>query len=200
MKTRSSEIVNDRQKLKLKLKIKISTRIGLDLFDLLLVARWYPPSFTASKLEIPILGRPRSNEINLYLAITRVNFLQKAGINHRVEGMEGRRACRHDTVINCASFARLPHPWINFNWILLRARAGNVCNGTAGYIRRLAEGRIHGFRVSKSGEKAMSLDLFHLDLDNNELSQGIVLKDRTSYDWCPLSINTDYLSEVSTTF
>lgn len=115
MKIRISEIVNDGQKLKLKLKIKISTRIGLDLLDLLLVARWYPPSFTASKLEIPILGRPRSNEINLYLAITRVNFLQKAGINHRVEGMEGRRACRHDTVINCASFARLPHPWINFN-------------------------------------------------------------------------------------
>lgn len=55
------------------------------------------------------------------------------------------------------------------------------------------------FAFRKVG-KAMSLDLFHLDLDNNELSQGIVLKDGTSYDWCPLSINTDYLSEVSTTF
>lgn len=58
----------------------------------------------------------------------------------------------------------------------------------------------HGTRISRFEKwgKAMSLDLFHLDLDNNELSQTVVLKDRSSYDGC--SINTDYLPQVSVIF
>lgn len=107
----------------------------------------------------------RSNEINLYLSrVTRVNFLETARIRQRVEGSE--RGCRHDTVINCASFAQLPHPWINFNDS--GARAGNVATERWDIYDGWQKGGYTDFAFRKMG-KAMSLDLFHLGLDNNEL-------------------------------
>lgn len=107
----------------------------------------------------------RSNEINLYLSrVTRVNFLETARIRQRVEGSE--RGCRHDTVINCASFAQLPHPWINFNDSGASCASRKCLQRNGGIYTTV--GRRADTRISRLG-KAMSLDLFHLGLDNNEL-------------------------------